>query len=311
MTHRLSGEVYQCAVNFSEGRRFEVVEAIALAMEAAGGTVIDWSLDPDHNRSVVTVLGDAQSAERAVIAGAREATVRIDLRAHVGAHPRCGALDVAPVTPVRHATRGGAIEVSRRIGAGIAALLQIPVFFYEWSAAEGRPSDLPTLRRSAEEAFGRGSFDGALLPDLGPARPHPTAGATVAGARGPLVAFNVVLARHGGGLSVARQIARDIRRERDRRPELNGVRALGVPLESRGLAQVSLNLTRAGETTLAGVLSFVRERAAACGAQVQETELIGAVASAALGAVPRELQIAGFRPEQVLEHWLPEEQLTG
>lgn len=298
--------IYQCIPNFSEGRRPEVVAAIVQAIQDTSGVLlIDSSSDPDHHRCVMTFLGDATAVRAAVRNAARVAVERIDLRAHRGVHPRAGAIDVVPVVPLRDAGRGDAVELSRNIGEDLASMLDIPVYFYEWSARTGRQTALPDLRRGGFEAFVATPLVGERAPDLGPARAHPTAGVTVVGARGPLIAYNIQLASSDVG--VARALARRIRHERDRTPILTGVRALGLFLPSRNCAQVSMNLTQPEHTPLPGVFRWVRQAAAERGVAVQESEIIGVIPQAALGQEPPEAILwHTYRPAQILEHWLHE-----
>ncbi|MCS6776238.1 MAG: glutamate formiminotransferase, partial [Chthonomonadaceae bacterium] len=174
--------IYQCVPNFSEGRRPEVVAAIAQAIrDTPGALLIDFSSDPDHHRCVMTFLGDAEGVRAAVWNAARVAVEQIDLRAHQGVHPRAGAIDVVPVVPLQGAGREGAVELARCIGDDLANTLDIPVYFYEWSARADRPSALPDLRRGGFEAFAATPLVGDRAPDLGPAHAHPTAGVTVVG----------------------------------------------------------------------------------------------------------------------------------
>ena len=204
--------------------------------------MIDYSSDVDHNRCVMTVLGPAEAVCQAVVAAAAIALERIDLRSHIGVHPRIGALDVVPVVPLRSATRAEAIALADKIGQGLAYGFGIPVYYYEWNHRAGRKRALPALRRGGFEAIRDRDLEGERAPDIGPHRPHTTGGVTVVGARGPLVAYNVNLGTPDAG--AAQAIAARIREERTYVPELNGVRALGLYLASQDRAQVSMNLTR-------------------------------------------------------------------
>ncbi len=299
--------VYQCVPNFSEGRRDDVVRAIADAMQSVPGVrLIDVSADADHNRCVMTLLGEANGVRQAVLAAARVAVTCIDLRLHSGVHPRAGAIDVVPVVSLRHATTEQAIALAALIGADLARELDLPIYFYESNAAFGSRGALPDLRRGGFEAFAAMPLTGKRAPDLGPPHVHPSAGVAIVGARGPLVAYNVSLDTPDVG--VAQQIARRIRRERDTLPALAGVRALGLYLPSRRQAQVSLNLTRPEDTPLPGVFAFIREAAAAHGVAVLESEIIGAIPRAALsGLPPQAISWHTCKPTQILEHWLEAE----
>ena len=302
----VSDAVYQCVPNFSEGRRGEVVEAIADAMRAVSGVrLIDWSADADHNRCVMTLLGDANGVRQAVLAAARVAVTRIDLRDHSGVHPRAGAIDVVPVVPLRHATTRQAIALAADVGADLARELDLPVYFYEANARSQSKAALPDLRRGGFEAFAAAPLTETRAPDLGPTRVHASAGVVIVGARGPLVAYNVNL--DTPDVRIAQHIARRIRRERDTLPELAGVRALGLYLPLRLQAQVSLNLTRPADTSLPRIFAFIREAAAARGVTTLESEIIGAIPRACLaGLPPGSIHWHTYKPTQILEHWLEE-----
>lgn len=300
----LTASIYQCVPNFSEGRRLEVVAALADAVAGIPGIrLIDRSADFDHNRCVLTLLGDAEPIHTALMAMARIAIAQIDLRAHTGVHPRVGALDVLPIVPLRNAGREEAIEAAHRLGTDLAAEFDLPIYYYEWAAYPGRPSALPELRRGGMEAIMNRPLVGKFAPDAGPPFAHPTAGITLVGARGPLVAYNCNLA--ASEVRIAQEIARRIRAERDRIPELEGVRALGRKLASRGMVQVSMNLTRPERTPLPAVLGYVRAEAQACGTDVAESEIIGAIPLASLGGQsPEALLWHNYHPNQILETWL-------
>ncbi len=304
--------LYQCALNFSEGRRPEVIEEIADAIRAEGEVrLIDYSADADHNRCVMTILGRGPAVARAVIAAAGVAVARIDLRVHSGVHPRIGALDVAPFVPlkrVRHQwiaapeRRDEAVLLSEAVGKMLAEELGLPVYFYEWSAKAGRGAALPDLRRGGFEALMCKPLNGERAPDFGPSMGHPTAGATIVGARGPLIAYNMDL--DSGDIKIAKAIARRIREERDRLPDLSGVRALGLLLSSRQTAQVSMNLTLPDRTSLPAVYAFVWSEARRLGVKVRRSEIIGAIPNAALdGKEPEDIGWEGYRPGQILENW--------
>ncbi|HZO91876.1 MAG TPA: glutamate formimidoyltransferase [Chthonomonadaceae bacterium] len=296
--------LFQCVPNFSEGRRPEVIAAIAEAIASAPGVqLIDYSADADHNRSVMTFLGSAEGIRAAVLAAARVAVACIDLRTHSGAHPRTGAIDVVPVIPLRNASREDAIALAHDVGADLARELALPIYFYEWAARPGRPHSLPDVRRGGFEAFVSALLSDERAPDLGPPIAHPTAGVAIVGARGPLIAYNILLSTPD--VEIASAIARRIRQERHHRPELEGVRALGLYLPSQHRAQVSLNLTRPDRTPLPAVFAFVEQEAARLGASAVESEIIGAIPQAALGGQPPEaIRWHAYNPHQILETWL-------
>jgi glutamate formiminotransferase len=294
----------QSAINVSEGRDPAVIRAVVAAAESVPGlTVADWSADWDHNRMVVTLLGAPEAVSSGALAVAREAVRRIDLRGHAGAHPRMGAVDVIPFAPIRAVSMETCAALSRQVGLALAAELGLPVYLYEASAAEGRRSALPDIRKGGFEGLFTGPLAGPRAPDYGPAAPHPTAGAVVVGARGPLVANNVNL--DSGDVSAAKRVAAAIRADRAVNPALAGVRALGLALPSRGLAQVSLNLTRPALTPIPPVFDFIRASAANEGVTVRESEVIGLIPRAALGGEPPERVLwRDFRETQLLDYWM-------
>lgn len=302
----LTGPVVQCAVNMSEGRREDVICEIAGAIMATSGAVLaDCSADVDHNRMVATILGPADAVGDALLAAAEVAVRRIDLREHSGVHPRLGAVDVVPFTPIRQVTMAECLALSLRVADALAERLKIPVFLYERSARPGRNSALPDIRRGQFEGLAATTLTGMRAPDLGPDHVHPTAGAVVVGAREPLVACNIMLREPAP--DVARQIAHEIRAARPTDPGFRGVRSLGFYLTSRGLSQVSLNLTNPEAVTLPGIFDRIAARAAEMGVPAVETELIGlAPAHCLAGRSPDTYLWRQARSGQVLDNWLPQ-----
>ncbi len=299
--------VIECVPNFSEGRNRETIDALAQAVRGVSGArLVNVSADPDHHRTVLTFLGEPDAVAEAAYRCAQVAVERIDLRHHQGVHPRIGAVDVMPFIPLRNVEMPECAQIAREVGYRIARELEVPVYFYEHAAFPGRPADLPTIRRGGFEKWVGHPLTGNRAPDAGPASLHPTAGAVIVGARGPLIAFNIFL--NTDRVEVAQHIARVIRQERERVPHLAGVRALGLFLPSRGVAQVSLNLTQPDQSPLWWVLEYVRTLAAEHEVQVLETELIGvAPASAIVGAAAHYLQNPALREEHVLDLWLDPE----
>jgi glutamate formiminotransferase len=297
-------KLVQCTPNFSEGRRAEIVKAIVDAIDAASDArVIDYSMDADHNRAVVTFLGDPQEVRRSIFAGAKAAVELIDLRGHRGEHPRVGAIDVVPLVPVREMTMAEAVALSYEIGKDIADNLHVPVFFYERSAVMRHRQNLADVRKGGFEALNETGLVNGREPDLGPSQLHPTAGAVVIGARGPLIAFNVNLAT--SDVEVARTIATRMREARDRGDGLPGVKAIAVRLKSRRMTQVSTNITLPRQVSIYDVYAFVEGQAREMGVEVVESELIGAIREESLiDAARSSMKLHGLTEKRLLDHWL-------
>ena len=285
----------ECVVNISEGRRTDVVAAVAAA---CGPALLDVHTDPDHHRSVLTLAGPANQLADAALALARVAVERIDLSAHAGVHPRLGAVDVVPFVPLdREPGLKAAGNVARAWGEGVAAELGVPVFLY--GAADERGRSLPEVRR---EAFrGRG-------PDFGPRKPHPTAGAIAVGARPILVALNCELAPGPEGLDTDLAVARAVAREvRERDGGLAGVRALGFALASKERAQISMNLTDLEATGVEAACEAVRRAAIERGADISAVELVGLLPAAELERCSGDfLTWSGLSAERTIEARLRE-----
>jgi glutamate formiminotransferase len=293
----------ECIPNFSEGRDAETIAAIVAAIRQAGVTVADWSADEDHHRMVVTFLGSPEAVAEAALAGAREAVRRIDLNRHTGAHPRFGAVDVIPFVPLGETPMSVCVQTARAVGERLGRDLELPVYYYEEAATRPERRDLARVRAGGFEALcGAGGHEGLPLqgeraPDAGPPRCHPTAGAVAVGARGPLIAYNVLL--DTDDLSIARAIASRVRARGGGPP---GVKALGLYLPSRRRVQVSMNLTDPDAVSLDRVFALVRQEAARHGVRVAESELIGALRLDDLLAVARRtLALPGLRRGQVLD----------
>jgi glutamate formiminotransferase len=281
--------IVECVPNFSEGRDMEIVSSIARAVEnTAGARLLDRTSDADHNRSVLTFAGAPQAVADAAMAAAREAVKRIDLRLHRGVHPRLGAVDVIPFVPVEGVTLGDCAAMARTVGARIWQELRIPVYLYEAAAARPKCQRLENVRRLAPLG---------LAPDFGEGR-HPTAGVTVVGARKFLVAWNINL--RTTDVAAAREMARKIRESSGGLP---AVKAIGVMLESRGQAQVSINLVDFERTPLYVVFDAVARECGERGIGIAGSELIGMIPSAALeGSRGHDLKWENLRPELVLEN---------
>jgi glutamate formiminotransferase / 5-formyltetrahydrofolate cyclo-ligase len=291
----------ECIPNVSEGRRPEIVAAMVEAIRAVAGVrLLDHSSDAAHNRSVFTLVGDAAGVERAVLALFERAAADVDLRRHTGEHPRLGAVDVVPFVPIEGVTMADCVALANKVGAEIAARFQIPVYLYEDASTNPARKNLEDIRRGEFEGLAAKMATPGWAPDFGPASPHPSAGATVVGARMPLIAYNINLATDR--LDVAKKIAAAVRHSSG---GYRFVKAMGIKLEARGIVQVSMNLTNFEKTPIFRVFETVKREAARYGVAVLESEIIGLVPSAALNAAAEfYLQIEGFKADQVLENKL-------
>ena len=295
--------VVECVPNVSEGLRADVIDRLVAAVRGAAGVrLLDQSSDRAHNRSVLTLAGPADALRAAVLALFDAAVATIDLRTHRGEHPRLGAVDVVPFIPIEGVTMAECVALAREVGAEVAARHGLPVFLYEEAASSLARRNLEDIRRGEFEGLAAKLRDPAWKPDFGPAEPHPSAGATVIGARMPLIAFNVNLATDR--LDVAKQIAAAVRHSGG---GFRFVKALGVALADRGVVQVSMNLTNYEKTPIFRVFEAVRREAARYGVAVVDSEIVGLVPAHALVATAEYfLQLGNFKPGQVLESRLRE-----
>jgi glutamate formiminotransferase / 5-formyltetrahydrofolate cyclo-ligase len=279
--------------NVSEGKDLATLEAIGRAFAPAH--FLDLHTDPDHDRAVFTLAARQGDMAQALIGGARSAIARIDISAHTGIHPHVGALDVMPVVYLDEERRGAAIAEVLTAAAFIGEELGVPVFMYGELATRPDHTERAWIRRGGPKELARRIESGELVPDYGPAKPHPTAGAVLAAARPPLVAFNVDLVTDD--LAVAKQIASALRESGGGLP---GVRALGLYLEERNRAQVSTNVHDHRAVPLREIVDFVRANA-----EVAEVELIGLAPRAAFEDFPEDVVMRGFDPERhILEEVL-------
>jgi glutamate formiminotransferase / 5-formyltetrahydrofolate cyclo-ligase len=287
----------ECVPNVSEGRDARVIGRLADAATSGGATLLDVHSDVDHHRSVFTIIGDPDSVECSVLALARAAVEFIDLTKHRGAHPRIGAIDVIPFVPLRGASMRDAVASAHRVGLTFAAELDVPVFFYAEAAARRNRRELPVVRKGGFEGLAERLCAPGWRPDAGPSAPHPTAGATVVGARWPLVAFNAVLTSNN--LCLADAISRRIRASSGGLP---AVQAMGVFLASRGLAQVSMNLLDYRLTSPRMVCEHIETEARRLGAVIREYELVGCAPTEAFEQWPAAFApIAGLKETQLLD----------
>jgi len=267
-----------------------------------GVRLLDASSDPSHNRSVFTLAGDAAGVEAAVLALFERAVAEIDLRTHKGEHPRLGAVDVVPFVPIEGVTMADCVALAKKVGASVAERFGVPVYLYEEASTNPARKNLEDIRRGEFEGLATKMRTAAWMPDFGPSTPHPTAGASVVGARMALVAYNINLATNR--LDVAKKIASAIRQSSG---GYRFVKAAGFMLDDRGIVQVSMNLTNYEKTPIFRVFETVKREAERHGVTVLESEIVGLIPSAALlSAAEYYLQIERFKPDQVLENRLRE-----
>ena len=290
----------ECVPNFSEGARPEVIAAIvARVKNQTGARVLDLQSDASHNRSVLTLAGDPESLSRAVMALVDACIEAIDLRVHKGEHPRLGAVDVVPFIPLEGATITDCVALARTVGAAIAETHKIPVFLYEDASSAPHRKGLEDIRRGQFEGLGTRLKDPLWQPDFGPSEPHPSFGAIVVGARMPLIAFNVNLTTDD--VKIAKRIAKGIRHSTGGYRFVKAM-GLGVDINGRKVAQVSMNLTDFTKTPLHRVVETIRDEAARYGVAVAGSEVVGLVPGQALmDAAEHYLQLTGFSSNQVLE----------
>jgi len=287
----MAATLVECVPNFSEGRDPAKIDAIVEAIRSAGAAVLDRSSDSDHHRSVVTFAASAEIVGEAAFRAVRQAVASLDLRSHSGVHPRIGAADVVPFVPVRGVTMEDCARLARQTGHRIWKELGVPVYLYEEAALRPESRNLADIRRGDVPE-----------PDYGGPAHHPSAGAVVVGARKFLIAFNVNL--QTSDVAIARRIARQVRFSSGGLPH---VKAIGVLLASRNLAQVSMNLTDFERTPIHAAFEAVRAQAARFGVAIAGSELIGLIPRQALEMTARfYLGLENFSPASVLENRLEE-----
>ena len=295
----MGNRIVECVPNVSEGREAGTVRALIDAVRAVPGVaVLDHTMDPDHNRAVLTFAGAPEPVAEAAFQAAKTATARIDLRRHQGGHPRIGATDVVPFVPIRGVTMRDCVELANIVGRRIGEELEIPVFLYERATTRPDHAKLETIRLGGLAGLAhRMETDPDWTPDFGPPRLHPTAGATAVGARQILVACNVNL--DTDDLGIARAIAKAVRQSGG---GLAHVKAIGVPLASRRQVQVAMNLVNIDDTPVHVAFEAVRREAERRGVRVAGSELIGLVPrQAVLQAEAQGFQIDCFDPSKILE----------
>ncbi len=295
----VTSSIVECVPNFSEGRDPAKVDAIVEAMKLPGVYVLDREMDADHNRCVITLAGEREAVEEAAIRGVGKAAELIDLTHHRGAHPRLGAADVVPFIPIEGVTLKDCAAMARRVGAEIWKRHQIPVYLYEAAATTPERQNLENIRRGQFEYIrDEIATNPARKPDFGEPRLHPTAGATIVGARKFLIAYNVFL--NTPEVEIAKKIARAIRFSSG---GMRFVKAAGFPV--RGLAQVSMNLTDFEQTPLHRVFELVKREAARYGVTPISSEIVGLIPKRAIEiAAEWYLQVENFNSSLILENRL-------
>lgn len=290
--------IIECVPNFSEGRDLNKVEKILDSFRGKRDVkLLDYSSDEDHNRTVVTVVGEPEALKDAIVEAIGKAVELIDLTKHEGQHPRMGAVDVVPFIPIRNVSVDEADALAKEVAAEASEKFGLPFFLYEKSASAPHRENLATVRKGQFEGMAEKMKDPSWKPDFGPETIHPTAGVTAIGARMPLVAYNINLATNN--LEIANKIAKQVR-------FLSGgfrfVKALGIELEDRGIVQVSMNLTDYTKSAIYRVFETVKMEAARYGVSIVGSEIVGLVPMQALvDTADYYLRLENFSMDQVLE----------
>lgn len=304
-------KIVECIPNFSEGRRPEVIAAIADAARSVPGiTVLDCENDQSHNRMVLTFVGEPEAVKQAALASSKVAIEKIDLTKHAGEHPRMGAVDVVPFVPLREVSIQDCVALANEFASEFSRTFQVPVFLYEAAARIPERQDLAYIRKGQFEGL-RDLIgeDPGHEPDYGPKKIHPTAGATAVGARPILIAYNVNL--DSENVTIAKKIAHKVR---GRDGGLSTVKSLGFELKEKKMVQVSMNLTNYNVTSISKAFNAVSEYSKEFGVRVIESEIIGLVPLEAVAeAAVTFLRLANFTPDQIIENrllkisWEPEQ----
>ena len=291
-------KIMECVPNFSEGRNLQKIDKIVAPFRGKQGVkLLDYSNDEDHNRLVVTVVGEPEPLRDAVLEAIGVAVELIDLNHHQGQHPRMGAVDVVPFIPIRNVTMEEAVALSKEVGKEVAKRYNLPVFLYEKSASAPHRENLAAVRKGEFEGMAEKIKQPEWHPDFGLAERHPTAGTVAIGARMPLVAYNINL--NTPSLEIAHDIAKKIRFIGG---GLRYCKAMGVELKDRGITQVSINMTDYTRTALYRAFELVRVEARRYGVSIVGSEIIGLVPMEALiDTASYYLGLENFSMEQVLE----------
>ncbi|MGV8145542.1 MAG: glutamate formimidoyltransferase [Alkaliphilus sp.] len=291
-------KIVQCVPNFSEGRDKDIIEKIVNSFRGKEGVkLLDYSNDEDHNRMVVTVVGEPEPLKNAIVEAMGVAIAEIDMTKHEGQHPRMGATDVVPFIPIKNVSMDEAIELAKEVAKEASEKYALPIFLYEKAAISKERENLAKVRKGQFEGMAEKMEEPNWKPDYGPDYIHKTAGVTAIGARTALVAFNVNLDTNN--LEIANKIAKDVRHISG---GLRFCKGMGVELEDRGIVQVSMNMTNFEKTPLYRVFELIKIEAKRYGVNVVGSEVIGLVPMDALVATAEYyLGIEGFSTEQVLE----------
>jgi len=296
-------KVVQCVPNFSEGRDLDKVERIINPFRGKEGVkLLDYSTDFDHNRAVVTVVGEPEAVKHAMIEAMGIAIEEIDMTKHEGQHPRMGAIDVVPFIPIKNMTMEEAVELAKEVGKEAWAKYNLPIFLYEKAASNPERENLATVRKGQFEGMAEKVKAPEWAPDFGNGEIHPTAGITAVGARMPLVAFNVNL--DSPTLEIANKIAKNVR-------HLSGglryCKGIGIELKERGIVQVSMNMTDYTKTALYRAFELIKIEARRYGVNVIGSEIIGLLPMEALiDTAVYYLGVEDFSMDQVLEYRMME-----
>jgi len=291
------GEIVECVPNISEGRNKDVINSVVESLKLTGAKVLDVSSDPDHNRTVITFVGDKEVVLKGAFAVAKSAVELIDLTKHKGTHPRMGAVDVIPFIPIKGVTMEDCVEISKMVGEKIGVELKVPVYLYAESSTREERRSLPNIRQGEFEGFFEKIKDPNWKPDFGPSEVHPTAGVTAVGAREFLIAYNIYL--NTKDVNIAEKIAKSIRESSG---GLRFIQAKGMYIEEKGMAQVSMNVLNYKKAPLYRVFEIVKMEAERYGVSVAESELVGLMPiRAALESLAFYLRFSKLTSDSIIE----------
>jgi glutamate formiminotransferase len=295
-------KIVECVPNFSEGRRPEIIEAIAESIKGVDKIrLLAYESDKDHNRSVFTFIGEPERVKEAAFSAISKAAELIDMNKHTGEHPRIGATDVVPFIPISDVDMNDCVNLAKDLGKEVGEKLKIPVYLYEHAATKPSRENLANIRKGQYEGLREAiTQDPERMPDFGPGELHPTAGATVIGARMPLIAFNINL--NTDDVDIAKSIAKAVRHSSG---GLKYVKALGLEISERGIVQVSMNLTNYKKTPVFRVFEMIKSEAERYGVEILGSEVVGLIPMDALvDCADFYLRIENFNRSQVLENRL-------